>query len=276
MPDTNPVVITGGAGGIGMALARRYARDGCPIALLDRDAQRLELAQGQLVIEGVDVSAQVCDVTEEAACHAAVTAAAEAHGGIHTLIYCAGLTQVSLCTETTAEVYRRVMNVNFFGAVYCTQAALPHLIRARGQIIILSSIAGFAPLVGRTGYCASKHALHGFFDTLRSELVEQGVGVLLACPSFTQTDFATRGLDGAGAMLQLERTTTRDVLTPDQVAEGIHRAVQKGMRVATISRTGALAWWASRLWPAFYDRGMRKRFAGNLWREKGDDPPALT
>ena len=269
MPEPRPVVITGGAGGIALALARRYAREGCPIALLDRDAARLDAARGQLAGEGITVSAHVCDVTDETACRSAVEAAAAAFGGIGTLIYCAGLTQVSLCTETTAEVYRRVMDVNFFGAVYCTQAALPHLIAARGQIIVLSSIAGFAPLVGRTGYCASKHALHGFFDTLRSELADAGVGVLLACPSFTQTDFATRGLDGAGDTLQLERTTTRNVLTPEQVAEGIYRAVRKGRRVTTISTTGALAWWTSRLWPAFYDRGMRKRFAGKLWQKKG-------
>jgi short-subunit dehydrogenase len=269
MPDARPVVITGGAGGIGMALARRYARDGCAIALLDRDGTRLESAREQLAGEGITVSAFPCDVTDEAACHEAVAAAAKEFGGMGTLIYCAGLTQVSLCTETNAEVYQRVMDVNFFGAVYCTQAALPHLTAAHGQIIVLSSIAGFAPLIGRTGYCASKHALHGFFDTLRGELVEQGVGVLLACPSFTQTDFASRGLDGSGATLALERATTRDVLTPDQVAEGIHRAVRKGRRVATISRTGMLAWWMSRLCPAFYDRAMRKRFAGKLWQKRG-------
>lgn len=260
--------ITGGAGGIGLAIARRFARDGVRIALLDREPARLEAAEAALREAGCAVSTHVCDVTDSSACQEAVDAVAREHGGVDVLVLCAGLTQVSLFQETDMAVYRRVMDVNFFGAVHCVKAALPHLLARRGRIVVLSSIAGFAPLVARTGYCAGKHALHGFFDTLRAELAGTGVRVMLVCPSFTQTDFATRGLAGDGSTLRMERSMTGRVLTPEQVAEAIHRGIRRNRRLLVLGTTGRIAWWVSRLFPRFYERGMRKRFAGKIWQER--------
>ncbi len=262
------IAITGGAGGIGTALAQRFAQDGARIALLDRDTERLEEAAEKLQADGHTVSTHTCDVTDFAACQQAMTEVVAEHGRLDVLVNNAGLTQVSNFVDTEVAVYRRVMDVNFFGAVHCTKAAIDNLIAARGAIVVLSSIAGFAPLLARTGYCASKHALHGFFDTLRAELATEGVHVMLVCPSFTRTGFARRGLDGKGGTLQLDRSMTGRVLTPDQVASAIHTGLRRRRRLLVISRTGKIAWWVSRLMPTFYDRGMRRRFTGKLWQKR--------
>ena len=108
---------------------------------------------------------------------------------------------------TEPAVIRRVMEVNFFGAVHCTRAALGDLVRTRGLIVAISSVAGFSPLIARTGYAASKHALHGFFDSLRTELVDSGVDALLVCPAFIATGIERNalGADGAPAAFRSPR-----------------------------------------------------------------------
>jgi short-subunit dehydrogenase len=138
------------------------------------------------------------------------------------------------------------------------------LIGTRGQIIALSSIAGFAPLWGRTGYCASKYALHGFLETLRGELKGDGVAVTLLCPSFVNTDFASRGLSGSGAIRDSERSTTGKTLQPTDVAEAIYRATLRRPRLVVLPSTGRLAYLFSRLAPRWYERIMLRRLADNL------------
>jgi len=266
------VVITGGAGGIGSALARAFGRDGAHIALMDRDAEALERAVGTLMDLAPSVLPIPCDVTDADAVSVAVEVVRERFGRLDVLIHCAGLTQVSPFVDTELEVYRRVMEVNFFATVALTKAALPLLIASRGQVIVLSSIAGFAPLIARTGYCASKHALHGFFDVVRAELKERGVHVLLVCPSFVETDFARSGLAGDGTTLQFERSTTGTPLTPDAVARAIYTAARKRKRLLVLSATGKLAYWVSRLLPGVYERGMTSRFRIELERK----PPPKT
>jgi len=261
------VAITGGAGGIGAALARRFGKDGAAIALLDRDREALDRAAGTLVGEGLTAVPIACDVTESETVTEAVAAIEDRFGRLDALVHGAGLTHVSPFTDTDLEVYRRVMEVNFFGAVACTKAALPLLMASRGQVIVLSSVAGFAPLLARTGYCASKHALHGFFDTLRAELKDEGVHVMLVCPSFVETGFAKTGLSGDGSNLAFDRSTTGTPLTPEAVAEAIFRAACKRKRLLVLSRTGKLSYWVSRLLPGVYERSMIRRFRVELERD---------
>lgn len=258
-------VITGGAGGIGRAIATRYRREGYRIALLDRDANALANAAAEV---GEGTTTHTCDITQTDRAHEVVSEIANAHGRIDLLVHCAGLTQVSLCRDTTLDVYRRVMDVNFFGAVALTQAALPALLEARGHIVVLSSVAGFAPLIGRTGYCAAKHALHGFFDTLRAELAPDGVGVTICCPTFTATNFANSGLTGDGSTIAFDRSTTGEIIQPQTVADEIHRAVAANQPITLPGRTAKIAWWFQRLSPRMYARGMARRFADELSRGK--------
>ena len=270
MGSEQVVAIAGGAGGIGVALARCFGAEGAHIVLLDRDADALERACEALAGCAASVLPVPCDVTSPEAVENAVETLRGQHGQLDILVYSAGLTHVSPFVDTDLDVYRRVMEVNFFGAVAITKAALPLLAESRGQVIILSSIAGFAPVIGRTGYCASKYALHGFFETLRAELKDRGVHVLLVCPSFVETDFARSGLDGDGTTLQFDRSTTGKPLTPETVARAIKKAAAKRQRLLVLSPTGKLAYWVSRLLPGVYERGMSRRFRIELERtERG-------
>ena len=164
------VMITGAGGGLGRALALRFAAAGARIAALDRDPAGLDATRSELESRGVECLALTCDVTDAVACSGAVAATVARFGSLDVLVANAGISHRSAFAATGLDVIRRVMEVNFFGAVNCTAAALPQLLASRGLVIAVSSVAGFTPLVARTGYSASKHAMHGFFDSLRAEV----------------------------------------------------------------------------------------------------------
>jgi len=260
------VCVTGAASGIGRALAMRLLRQGALVAGMDRDAEALDRWSEEAADLDGEALALPCDVTDENACTQAVSRLIERWGGMDLLANCAGITHRSLLSETSTEVIRRVMEVNFFGAVHCTRAALPHIVARRGVVVAVSSVAGFAPLIGRTGYAASKHALHGFFDSLRSELRGTGTGVVVVCPSYTDTRLDSGALAGDGTVLQRRKPIVGKLLTADVVAEAIIDGVRKRRRTVLVSPTAHLAWWVSRLLPGVYERIMlathRSEFGG--------------
>lgn len=258
------VVITGAAGGLGAALVKAFLREGAHVAALDRDAAALVALRGSLASDQLLIVP--CDVTDEAACSNAIQLVCHHWGGVDVLINNAGIAHRSLFADTQLDVLRRVMQVNFFGALHCTHSALPSLRARKGQIITISSVAGFAPLIGRTGYAASKHALHGFFDSLRTELEDEGVGVLLVCPSFIETGIDRAALGANGQPASQSRTTSGGQTQPDEVAQAILRAAQTNQRQLLFSRTSKLAWWLSRLWPARYAALMKRRLYAEFAR----------
>lgn len=253
------VAITGAAGGLGRALCRAFGRRGARIAALDRDAPGLALLERELAEEKITVRAVQCDVTQDTSCLSAIADLAGHLGGIDVLVNNAGISHRSLFADTDPAVIRRVMEVNFFGALNCTHAALPALLARRGLVIAISSVAGFAPLVARTGYAASKHALHGLFDTLRAELVPQGVGVLIVCPSFIRTGIAAAHLAGDGQAARHERAVVGDMLDPDEVAERIATASEQDRRFLPVGRVAWSSYWVSRFAPRLYERLMVRK-----------------
>lgn len=257
------VVITGAGHGIGAALARRFARAGSAVALLDLDASAAEEGAVQLAREGARSLGIGCDVTSPGSCAAAVAQVTQAWGGVDVLVNNAGITQLGLVRDTDVDVLRRVMEVNFFGAVHCTSLALPSLLARRGRVVAISSVAGFAPLATRAGYVASKHALQGFFETLRAEHGRDGLRVTVVCPSFVHTDIGSRAL---GTSLELAgadaRTGVGHEVEPERAAELIFRGVSAGRRLVWVGREARLAWWVSRLWPRAYERLMIRRTMG--------------
>jgi NAD(P)-dependent dehydrogenase (short-subunit alcohol dehydrogenase family) len=256
------VVITGAARGIGAALARRFAREGARLALLDRDAAEVEKRAEEITATGAQAVAARCDVTSIEDCHAAIGAACEAYGGIDLLVNNAGITHLSRFRDTDVDVVRRVLEVNFFGAVNCTKAALEPLLARRGQIIVISSVAGFAPLAKRTAYSASKFALHGFFETLRSEHRGDGLGVLLACLYYVETDIGKSALAGDGRPAGDPRHDARGAGDPEDVAAEIVDAARRDRRLLLISRQAKLAWLLAHLAPSLYERLMLRRVFG--------------
>ena len=177
------VLITGGCAGIGRALAVRMAQAGARLVIFDLHQDVLDgLVQHLADHHNAEALGLCCDVSDAEAVQRAVTLVIERYGGIDVLVNNAGITHRSPVASTSLAVFQRVMAVNFYGALHCTQAALPSLIARDGQIIVLSSLSQYAPVPNRAAYNASKHALHGLFETLRGELSDTGVHVMLVCP----------------------------------------------------------------------------------------------
>ncbi|OGA62663.1 MAG: hypothetical protein A3F77_03280 [Betaproteobacteria bacterium RIFCSPLOWO2_12_FULL_67_28] len=251
------VAITGAAGGLGRALVAAFAARGARVAALDLDAAGL----AQLAPE---VLALPCDITRPQACRDAVAQVLARFGALDVLVNNAGISHRSLLAATDPAVIRSVMEVNFFGALNATQAALEALTARRGAIVAISSVAGFAPLVARTGYAASKHALHGLFETLRAELEGSGVHVMLACPGFIRTAIEQAHLGADGGAARGPRTVVGEALAPEEVAARIVNALERERRLLLIGGVARLAWWMSRLAPRLYARIMVRRMRAEL------------
>ncbi|MDP1734792.1 MAG: SDR family oxidoreductase [Sulfuritalea sp.] len=253
------VLITGAAGGLGAALCQRFAAAGARIAAMDLDAAKLDTLTTSLRAKGAEALALTGDITDPTACESAIAATLAHFGALDGLINNAGISHRSLLADTDSDVIARVMAVNFFGAANLTQAALAQIVARQGFIVTISSVAGFSPLIGRTGYAASKHALHGFFDSLRSEVEGAGVGVTLVCPSFIRTGIGTAATDGSGAPVSSPRITSGVESSPEEIAAQIFDAVAAGRRLLLPDTTARKAWWLSRLAPGLYARIMKQR-----------------
>jgi NAD(P)-dependent dehydrogenase (short-subunit alcohol dehydrogenase family) len=260
------VVVTGAGGGIGRALARRFAQAGARVGVLDRDAEAVAALAGELAAAGVPALGQPCDVADREQCEAAIRAVERRFGGVDVLVNNAGITHRSPFLDTEVAVFRRVMDVNYFGALHCTKAALPTLLARRGLVIVVSSVAGLAPLLGRSGYCASKHALHGLFATLRCELRERGVHVMLVCPGFTATNIERNALDGHGLQAGHPQSRWGRLATPEAVAEAIYRGARGGRRLVVLSPAGRAARLLAAVAPGLYERAMSRAFRVELER----------
>ncbi|MDF1595457.1 MAG: SDR family NAD(P)-dependent oxidoreductase [Acidimicrobiia bacterium] len=247
MADLPTVVVTGAAGGIGREVCRAFAADGGRVIGLDVD--RAGLASLGVGIEGVAL-----DVTDPAA----VAHIFGKLGPIDVLIHAAGITALGPFMDTPLEAFERVLDVNVSGAVIVTAAALPGLIARGGRIGVLSSVAGFSPLLYRTAYAASKHALHGFFESLRAELADSGVSITMICPSFVDTGIERRAAHRA-AGAPGSWTTTGRVMTPEHLAGLVRKGVMRRRRLVLPSSTARSAYVLSRVGPALFERFMRKR-----------------
>jgi len=258
------VIISGAAGGLGRALALRFAQAGARTVLLDLDATGLASVEREIAVQGGQSMAIACDVTDATACELAVQRAHERFGRVDVLVNNAGITHRSPFATTRAEVLRRVVEVNLFGAINLTRPAVAQLVSSRGLIIAVSSVAGFSPLIARTGYAASKHALHGFFDSLRSELQPDGVDVMIVCPAFIATSIYRHALGRDGEAATHAQVVVGRRLTAESVADRICTGAAKRRRLLLIGTTARVAWWLSRLAPALYERIMARRLRGEM------------
>jgi len=253
------VVITGGGGGIGAALAQQYAALGCNLALLDINEAGAERVAGLCREAGVKALALQCDVTSVSSCEAAITRTREAFGHIDVVVANAGLTHLSLFEDTELEVIRRVMEVNFFGAVNIAKASLPDLLESRGQYVVMSSVAGFCPLPMRTGYAASKYAIRGFFETLRTENRHRGLAVLIVCPSYVSSDIGNHALGGDGGRATHQRPEAKQAISAATAASQIVRAAEKRRDFLPVAKGARLAHLLSRLAPSWLERLSTRR-----------------
>ena len=257
-------LVTGGASGIGLAFCWELTGQGTWIAMLDMDDKALEVQRQTFSDQGYKILTIACDVTKEAACNAAINKVLDEFGKVDILFNNAGITQRGLFENTGINVFKKVMDVNFFGSLYCTKAALPHLIQTKGIIIVNESIAGVAPLLGRTGYSASKHALHGLFTSLRCELRNKGVHVMIVCPGFIRTNLQTRALGFDGKIATHEQTMVGKEDTPENVAKQIVKGILKKESILVLTFMGKLGYLVSRLSPLLYEYIMTHKFRKEL------------
>ncbi|QRY81289.1 SDR family oxidoreductase [Pseudomonas sp. PDNC002] len=258
------VLVSGGCSGIGRALVLRFAQAGAHPVILDLDQSALDsLVQHLREHLGVEALGLRCDIADTESVQRSVALAIERFGGIDVLVNNAGITHRSLFIETELAVFRRVMAVNFYGALHCTQAALPSLLERRGQIVVLSSLTGFAPLLYRSAYNASKHALHGLFDTLRMELDGTGVAITLACPGFTATDLRKNALVGDGSVIRQPAVVLgAEVASPRDVAEAIYQGALQRRRLLVLSNVNWRARILARFFPRLFEKLLVPKMSG--------------
>ncbi|MCL4103792.1 UNVERIFIED_CONTAM: hypothetical protein GTU68_029109, partial [Idotea baltica] len=256
------VIVTGASSGIGKALAYRYHSAGSKVVLAARRTEALESIANDLSANGGEKPLCVkTDVTKKEDCNNLIAKTLEKHGRIDILINNAGISMRALLESTEVEVIERVMQVNFYGALYCTKAALEAIIKSKGSIVNVSSIAGFRGLPGRTGYSASKFALHGLMESLRTELLKKGVHVLVAAPGFTESNIRKSALVSDGSHQGDTPLKEDKLMSAEEVADHIHRAVVKRKRTLVLTRQGKLTVFMNKFFPKFMDGAVYKHFS---------------
>ncbi|RRU98421.1 SDR family oxidoreductase [Stutzerimonas xanthomarina] len=257
------VVITGGCAGIGRALAVRMAQAGARLVIFDLHQDALDgLVQHLADHHNADALGLCCDVSDAEAVQRAIALVVERYGGIDVLVNNVGITHRSPVANTSLAVFERVMAVNFYGALHCTQAALPSLISRGGQIIVLSSLSQYSPVPNRAAYNASKHALHGLFETLRCELRETDVNVMLVCPGYTATDLRKNVLVGDGSTAPTPALDIGRVASPQDVAEAIYQGALRRRRLLVLSNLDWKAQLLARCFPRLYQSLLLPRLLG--------------
>ena len=262
--ENKVAIITGGASGIGLAVCWELARQGAIIAMLDSDQPELKTQKQLFLKQGFNILTLFCDVTDEKSCKSSINEVINKYGQIDLLFNNAGITQRGLFEKTDISVFKKVMDVNFFGSLYCTKEALPSLIKTKGMIIVNESIAGVAPLLGRTGYSASKHALHGLFTSLRCELRHKGVHVMIVAPGFIRTNLQTRALGGDGNIATHAQTKIGKEDTPENVAKQIVNGMMKKKSILVLTLMGKIGYFVSRFSPMLYEHLMTRKFKKEL------------
>lgn len=254
------VIITGASSGIGRALANEFAARGCKLVIAARRLELLEQIKNEL--SPAEVWAQQTDVSREDDCKQLIKATVDRFGRIDILVNNAGISMRAVFEDVEIDVLRKLMDVNFWGTVYCTKFALPWLLQSKGSVVGIISIAGYIGLPGRTGYSASKFAIRGFLDTLRTENMKKGLHVLVAAPGFTASEVRKAALTAHGCS---QGETPRDegkMMTAEQCARHVADAVQKRKRQLILTFTeGKLSVFLSKFFPSLIDRLAFKHMA---------------
>lgn len=248
-------LVTGASEGIGRAVALGLAQAGARLVLAARSAGRLADLAGRCRAAGAEAIVVPTDVTDRAQCEALVRATLGHFGQLDMLVANAGATMWSRLDELQdVDVLERLMRVNYLGAAWVTFYALPALKASRGRIVAVSSLAGLAGVPTRTGYAASKHAMFGFFDSLRIELAGSGVSVTVVAPDFVVSEIHRRAAGPDGRPLGETPRQESSIMSADECARIILRAAARRERLALTSARGHLLRWLRLLAPGLVDR----------------------
>lgn len=254
------VIVTGASEGIGRALARSLAHRGCRLALAARSLDKLEEVIAECQEAGADAIAVPTDVGDEEACRALVETTLARYGMIDSLVNNAGISMTSRFDKLeNLALLDRLMRVNYLGAAYCTFHALPALKRSKGIVVAVSSLQGKTGFPDSTGYAASKHAMQGFFDSLRMELAESGVAVLVVSPGPVSTEIHGRKLGAEGSVAHSGKDfSKKKQMSPEVCAEQIASAMQARKRELVMTTGGKLVVALKPFAPRFVDKQIAR------------------
>lgn len=255
------VVITGGSDGIGKALTEAFLKKGAKVATCGRNQQKLD----NLVNENQDLPlfTMIADVSKEDDCKNFINSAIEKFGGIDILINNAGISMRALFKDTDLTTLKNVMDINFWGTVYCTKYAMNSIMERKGTIVGVSSIAGYRGLPGRSGYSASKYAVNGWLEALRTELLETGVNVMWVCPGFTASNIRNVALNKEAKPQGESPMDEGKMMTAEECARHILHAIEKRKRTLVLTFNGKQTVFMNKFFPGLADKLVRKFFFKN-------------
>ena len=261
------VLITGGSSGIGKACAERFGREGGRICITGRNAVNLEMAANELRAKNIEVITVHGDVANENDCVKMINQTLNNYGRIDVLINNAGISMRAFFKNVDLAVIRSLMEVNFFGTVYCTKYALKQLLKYKGSVVGISSVAGYQGLPGRTGYSASKFAMEGFLSGLRLENHNTGLHVMLVNPGYTESNIRKTALIADGSSQGESPREEKKMMSSEEVADNIFQGVKNRKKRVVLTRQGKLSYYLSKLLPGFVDKMVIKAI-----EEEGDFP----
>lgn len=250
------VIVTGGTDGIGKALVTALLGYGAKVATCGRNHDRLYELQS--THPSAPLHTIVADVSKEQECKRFIESTVKVFERIDILINNAGISMRGLLKDLEVSVIEKVMGVNFFGAMYCTRYALPYLIASQGTIVGVSSIAGYRGLPGRTGYSASKFALQGFLEALKTELKDDKVHVMWVCPGFTTSGIRDRALNDQGEQQKENPMDEGRLMPADECASHLLSAIRKRKRTLVLTLTGKQTVFFNKFFPALADKLVHK------------------
>ncbi|OJU76747.1 MAG: short chain dehydrogenase [Bacteroidetes bacterium 47-18] len=252
------VLITGASLGIGKALAFDALARGARVAVCARDIGKLNETFKNVPEQ--DIFKFQLDVADEQACYAFVAQTINKFGKIDVLLNNAGMSMRALFEDLDVKVLKQLMDVNFWGTVYMTKAALPYIKRSKGVILGVSSIAGYRGLPGRTGYSSSKYAMQGFMEALRTELLRTGVHVMWVCPGYTTSNIRNTALGEKGQPMRETNMDESKMMSPEACARIILDGVEKRKRTIIMTTQGKLTVWVNKLFGGLADKLVYKHY----------------
>ena len=255
------VIITGASSGIGRALVYEFAGKGASVVAAARSSQKLQDISKDLKAKNVEILPVVTDVSKEEDCKRLIDSTVKKFGRIDVLINNAGISMRALFDELDLEVVRKLMEVNFWGTVYCSKYAMEHLLKTRGSLVGVSSIAGYKGLPGRTGYSASKFAMQGFLEVVRIENMKKGLHVLIACPGFTASNIRNTALAADGSEQGESPRDEASMMSAEEVATRIAKAIQKRKKQLILTSQGKLTVCLNKFFPSFMDKMVYNHMA---------------
>jgi dehydrogenase/reductase SDR family member 7B len=248
------IIITGASSGIGKALAFECARRGARLVLAARDMDKLSGIATELKQFGSEVLLVQTDVAVESQCKNLVDKTLEKFGRIDVLVNNAGISMRAIFEDVELDVLRKLMDTNFWGTAYCTKFAFKALLESKGSLIAVSSVAGIKGLPARSGYSASKFAIHGMLEVIRNETQKQGLHVLIACPGFTSTNIRFTALSKDGTAQGESPRDESKMMTAEETAVRMCHAIEKRKRTLVLTTQGKFVFFMNKIWPSMVDK----------------------